>query len=149
MTNSAALSGDYVDLRFIKSRKVCQVIIEIPIEQGSAFVQAFGTPNPATGVPVAIARLQETAKQQEKPKRSWSDIPRSQQAAMKCDDPDFRAFLTERMDYHVGDASAAAKTIRMICAVQSRADIDASERASKAWDSLYSDYQLYQRGAAA
>jgi hypothetical protein len=57
MNAPAAIQGDFVDLRFIKGRKVCQIVIEIPIEAGATFVAAFGTPNPAISVPVAVARI--------------------------------------------------------------------------------------------
>jgi hypothetical protein len=149
--SNAALSGDYVDLRFIKSRKVCQVIIEIPIEQGGAFVQAFGTPNPATGVPVAIARLQEPEKPAtEKPKRQWSDMSRAQQAGIACNEPDFRRFLALDCDgILMLDLDMTADAVRHECGIKSRSELDTNKEAAKKWDKLYSDYQLWRRGAAA
>ena len=61
--NAAAISGDYTDLKFIRTRKVCQVVIEIPMEQASAFIAAFGAPRPDGNVPVALAKLDMRATQ--------------------------------------------------------------------------------------
>ena len=55
---AAAFSGDYCDLKFVKTRKVAQITIEIPLEHAAAFVAAFGAPDPVNGVPVGFARLQ-------------------------------------------------------------------------------------------
>lgn len=155
MTNSAALHGDYVDLKFIKTRKVCQIVVEIPIEQGSAFVQAFGTPNPATGVPVALARLQDAPEQKaDKPKRQWSELSRAEQAGIACEDRRFWEYLTllgkpgERTPV-VQDSEHAARVVRYQCKVNSRANLDHGQMASELWDSLYSDYQRWKMGAAA
>ncbi len=52
---AAAFQGSYCDMKFIKSRSVAQVVIEIPIEQAAAFVAAFGAPDPAKECPVAGA----------------------------------------------------------------------------------------------
>jgi hypothetical protein len=140
----AALSGDYVDLRFIKTRKVCQIVIEIPIEQGNAFVQAFGTPNPATGVPVAIARLTAEPKP-EKAKRSWGELSRAEQAGMKCNDVEFSRFIA--LEY--GTKLDTTATVKWICEVKSRTELDSDEAAGIRWDALYSKFQRWQRGAIA
>ena len=42
----AAFKATYSDLRFVKSRKVAQIVLELPLEQADGFIQAFGTPNP-------------------------------------------------------------------------------------------------------
>lgn len=52
-----AAKGDYCGLKFVQGRKVAQVIIEIPIEHANAFVNAFGTPDSANPVKVALARM--------------------------------------------------------------------------------------------
>lgn len=151
MTDKIVFDGDYTDLKFIKTRKVAVICIEIPIEKATKFVEVFGAPSPATGVPVAIARLQEPEKQQgEKVKRQWNEVPKSNQAAMKCHDPDFRRFLALDFDgILMLDLDMAVEEVKRICGVTSRADIPNNPEAAKKWDRLYSDFQLWQRGAAA
>lgn len=58
MTAKIVFQGNYSDLKFIRTRGVCQIVVEIPLEDGQRFVAAFGAPSPANEVPVAIARLQ-------------------------------------------------------------------------------------------
>ncbi len=53
----AAFTGSYADLKFIKSRSVMQVIVELPIEQADAFLAAFKAPQPGAERPVALALL--------------------------------------------------------------------------------------------
>lgn len=149
----AAMDADYVDLKFIKSRKVCQVVVEIPIERGDEFVKKFGTPSPATGVPVALARLQDSElKQQlkasvEHEKKKWADMPRSQQAACAGSWPDFRQFLDCRVLADVETEDAARSAICLLTGVISRTELDTSEEAAARWDYLYSQYELEKRGA--
>jgi hypothetical protein len=58
MTN-AVIRSDYVMFKPVPSRKVLQIICEIPLEKTGEFLDMFGTPNMETGTPVAIARLME------------------------------------------------------------------------------------------
>lgn len=62
-----AFSGDYTNLKFVAGRKVAQIVIEIPLELATDFVSMFGTPNPAEGTPVAIARLVSQPQPQREP----------------------------------------------------------------------------------
>lgn len=61
----SAITADYAQLKFVQGRKVAQIILEIPIEQGAEFVRMFGTPNPEEGTPVALARLNIARKETE------------------------------------------------------------------------------------
>jgi len=117
---SAAISGDYVDLKFVKGRKVAQIVIEIPIEAANAFVQAFGTPSPAEGVPIALARLQTPKSEPEvtKPHRRMNELPLSQQAGILCSDKMFGLFIQERFNQN---ASYPIEFVRHYCGVSSRA----------------------------
>ena len=147
---AAAFSGDYVDLRFVKSRKVAQVVIELPIEQAAAFVASFGAPNPATGVPVALARLDGGVQEQSPPakeKRRFTELPPSQQAAMRCNEPEFQRFLAGYCDIkQVPDSTLAAALVRSHCGVESRADLDRITDAADMWRSIDADYFAWQRG---
>ena len=136
MTAPAAIQGDYVDLRFVKGRKVCQVVIEIPIEAGESFVAAFGTPNPANGVPVALARIAANAK----PERKGGKM--AQRAGILCNERSFQMFLD------VPDADTAAEAVRRLCRIGSRADLDHDEEAAARFLNLESMYTATLRGAA-
>ena len=149
----AAFQGSYADMRFIKTRSVCAITIEIPIEQAAAFVAAFGAPNPAVECPVAIARI-NPAKATEKPAsdapmqsvaqlktpRRFSELPYATQAALKCDDPAFHLFLREKI---VDDGRSPAEIVREICGVRSRAEIQPGTDAEGRWRWILSGYEAW------
>lgn len=145
MTNAAAIQGDYVDLRFVKGRKVCQVVIELPIEAGASFVAAFGTPNPSNGVPVALARIDPNAK----PERKGGKL--AQKAGILCSEGAFRRYLAEIGEYdgiRMLDLDMAADELRNICGVESRADLDHNEEAARKFKDLEASYKAWMQVAA-
>ena len=114
-----AIAGTYSDLKFIKSRSVAQVVVEVPIERAADVVALFGTPQPGGEVWVGMARLKDnpnaagepdgkasgfepeeggsTPPPAATPRTPWSQMPPAQQAGIRCADPKFMAFLTARM----------------------------------------------------
>ena len=139
-TPPAAIQGDYVDLRFVKTRKVCQIVIELPIEAGGEFVRIFGTPNPVTGVPVGLARMDPAAK----PERKGGKL--AQRAGILCGEGAFWKFL-EAMGYPVFDAlvkdAMAGAHVRTICNVTSRRDLDHDETAGRKFLDLEASYKAW------
>lgn len=128
----SAFAGCYSDLRFIKSRKVAQVVIELPIEQANRFLQAFGAPDPSKETWVAIARLNHAPEsdnsndatelhEPEKPRRQWEHLRPSARAAMLCDQDAFLAFLKVR-----NKVEADAK-IKAHCGIGSKRELDSDE----------------------
>ncbi|MBS7545094.1 hypothetical protein [Ancylobacter oerskovii] len=146
MSSPAAFQGTYSDMRPVKSRKVLQIVVEIPIEQGAAFVAAFGMPNPGTESWVALAKL---VSPEAKPKdsRRWDELSPAQQAGIRCAEKSFWAFLTER-GHPCDTAENAAAFVRSWCGVRSRADIAGNERAEAAWLELDGEYLAWMRYAA-
>lgn len=153
----AAFSADYVDLKFIKSRKVAQIVVEIAIEQSADFVAQFGTPNPACGVPVALARLHPEKPASEAPKlaepmpkerRRFDTLPLPQQAAMRCNEPAFRRFLAEQNGItadEVMNSDMAASLVRIACGVETRADIRDEHPSGLRWRALEAEYSVWMR----
>lgn len=148
--DKAAIYGSLVDVRNVNQHKCVRMLIDVPAEHAPMVMEAFGWPTMANPVPVAIARLQSqpAAQQAEKPERKWSDMPRSQQAGIACSDPDFRSYL-QQIYCMAHDAADPAAAVRHLCQVKSRSELDTNRAAAGLWDKLYSDYQLWRRGAAA
>lgn len=156
MTTPAAIQGDYTDLKFVKGRKVAQIVLEIPIEAAGAFVEAFGTPNPATGIPVAIARIQPSAlkqqlrqsveieREKDKEHRDWNECRPSMQAALRADQPAFWQFLNERCGQRVSCKQDAETATRSLCRVNTRAEFDRSDEKRRLWSKLDSDFQTWE-----
>ena len=147
----AVFAGDYVDLKFIKSRKCAQIYIEIPIERAAEFVAAFGAPSPATGVPVAIARLNPdkpapAPPPPDKERKSWNELSPSAQAAIRCNEPGFWKFLVDRSGYSCGSTDEAAKIVRHLCGVTSRSNLNTDQEAHRIWRETDIAYSNWQRG---
>ena len=103
MTDKAAIHGNYADLKYIKTRSVVQIVVEVPIERAHEITDAFGWTQPGKEIPVALARLNpamvaigDDEQPVEKPRRAFSDLPASQQAAMRCKDADFQAWCDDQ-----------------------------------------------------
>jgi hypothetical protein len=132
---SAAMQADYCDLKIIKTRKVIQVVLEIPQEAGDAFIAAFGLPRSDKNVPVAIARLDLAAKV-EKPKGGRL----AQRAGIMCSDARFAQFLSESYGYR---KDRVVEGLREMCGVQSRADLDHNPQAALKFNKIFDEYNAW------
>lgn len=161
MTAPAAISGDFATYKHVQGRKIMQLVIEVPAEMASAVFAALGTPGSGEAIPVALARLTAAPEPIAKPeatkeRRPFSELPYAQQAAMRCNEPDFEHFLWDRTGLGQG---ADAKSIddmcvdgvvghvRYLCGVNSRSEIIKGTPAGDKWASLEAEYWSWQRGA--
>jgi hypothetical protein len=158
MSDKAAIAGTYSNFRIIRSRKVCVLEIEIPLEAGEQAIRAFGMPQPGAEVPVAVARLQTPDKAETPPAaspvdlkahRRFEDLPYSWQAALRCQDMSFREWLREFYEPDIHDAEDAARFVRGHCGVTSRSDIRPGTKAEKIWERLNLRYALWESARAA
>lgn len=156
MTDPAIIKGTFSDLKFIKSRKVVQVLVEVPIEAGPQVVAAFGTPDPSKETWVALARLTEDAVKQTGVQKA--DKPKggrlAQMAGILCNEPGFRRFLEHILFFKIGDTDVldpdmAADEVRIRCGVTSRAELDTNDEAGKRFLDLVADYELWLKDVAA
>ena len=139
----AAFKATYSDLRFVKSRKVAQIVLELPLEQADGFIQAFGTPNPASETWCAIARLaiaqDKTPPQKIHKTKSWDELRLSQQAAIRCSDEMYRHWLC------VDDEESAKAQVRKACQVDSRAELDTDPDAAGRWHEMEAEFATWKR----
>jgi hypothetical protein len=138
------LKAQYADLKTVKTRSTCQLILELPIEALTDVVALLGAPLPGGEVWVAVARLRpETGAPPAElpaPKRSAS---LAQIAGIMSNEGAFQRFI------RVKNADEAAEYIRAHCHVSSRANIDGNEDATAAFRELKGNYELWMRGEAA
>jgi hypothetical protein len=133
----AAMQADYCDLKIIKTRKVIQVVLEIPQEAGNAFIAAFGLPRSDGNVPVAIARL-DTRAVAEKPKGGKL----AQRAGIVCGEPGFKKYLLSHHPY-IEALGTPAQYLRSYCGVVSRAELDHDAGAAKLFDEMMREYSAW------
>jgi hypothetical protein len=147
MTDQAVTQGCFSDFRLIKGRKVCQIVIEVPIEQADQALSALGgLPQPATEAWVALARLETKAKvtpiKPDNTKLSFESV-------MRCKEPAFQAFLRENEAFfNVRDEVTAADAVRRLCGVESRSGLNTDPLAARLWRGLDARFQAWKRGAA-
>lgn len=152
MTNPAAIKGTFSGIEPVKTRSVVKFIIEVPYEQADASLQALGgLPQPAKEPWVAVALLKtpckpEVPEEVKKPRKAWDDYLPSQQAAIRCSDPEFQKWVYAINDW-VGPrgpdnaVAAAASYVRQECRVTSRSEIRPGTEEACRWSALDERYQ--------
>jgi hypothetical protein len=132
--SAAAFQATYADFRIVKSRKQAQFVFEVPLEMADAALKVLGgLPQPDQDRWVGVAPLD--LKAVAKAKRSWNELPYSQQAALACNDEKFREWIV------AGDADQAAVKVRRHCLVTSRSQLDTDKDAAGLWQRLYQKYR--------
>ena len=117
--------------RPVPSRKVLQIVFEVPLEKDGETLATLGYPNSAEPNWYAIARLQESPRKSavketggvEKPKRKFNDLPLAQQCALLCDDADFINFLHCEYASTFDAFGTVAQTVRHLLCVKSRSEL--------------------------
>lgn len=151
MTAPAAITAQLVDVRNVAAHKSVRLELHVPAEQAGAVMAAFGWPTMADPVPVALARLMAAPEPIAKPeaakeRRPFSELPYSQQAAMRCGEHQFWEFLRWRGAPLIINADEAAYHLRNTCGVGSRSEISKGTAAGSAWERLDADYYAWSRG---
>ncbi len=94
-----AIRATYSDLKLVKTRKVLQLIFEVPIEEADNALRVLGgMPRADAETWVGIAPITEEAATRaptraDKPKRRMAELSRAQQAGILCNDARFHQFL--------------------------------------------------------
>ena len=144
----AVISGSLVDAKNVQTHKSVRLYIDVPAELGEQIVKMFGWPTMAAPVPVAIARLVAPPQQEPANKgRQWEEISPAEQAGIRCHEWQFRRFLKAK-DLPVHDEKSAAETIRVLCRIDSRRDLNTNEQAAQKWREIDDEYQRWQARAA-
>jgi hypothetical protein len=143
MTDQAALSAVYVDYRRVKTRKVMQIVFEVPIERWPTVYPILGEPDIDNSMWFALARLQGV------PGEKLKGGSLAQQAGILCNDGTFIRWAHEHAtgeeEFHGMSSEAAAEYIRFHCGVKSRAHLDHDAEAARRFRDLKADYELWLR----
>jgi hypothetical protein len=170
MTDKAAIDGDYCDFRLVRTRKVCQVVVEFPIERAGEVTQALGWPKPDGTTRCAVAlindgvmegaatredavtaqcdvagssALKATSPSAKSP-RKWADLPPSSRAALLCKEPEFWGYLSAN-GYMSGNEHQASATLKSVCGVSSRAEIVKGSRAAAELSRIIGNYNAWKQ----
>ena len=61
-------------------------------------------------------------------------------AGMLCQNPKFRAFLSAEFGERLDSEKKAAKVVRDVCQVKSRAELDTNREAGRRWQQLVKEF---------
>jgi hypothetical protein len=156
-----AFRAAYADLKIVKTRGVCQVILELPLEQADAALEILGgVPRPDREVWCGVARLAKDgavtsnppAEQHDgspihKDRRPFHTLPLPTQAALLCQDERFQDWFAHQLRGHsfMPDDDREYLTtewVRGRCMVASRKDITAGSEAAKKFLAMYERYMI-------
>ena len=135
------IQGTYADFRVVKTRKVLQMIIEIPIEKSEDFTRKFGLPDPSKEKWVAVAYLNDVT-----PMEQDSDASKIVKiAGILCKSPKFGEYLNNKYNsqININDPESIANMIRTVCAVGSRSEFSTNPVAQKSFVDLHTDYRKW------
>jgi len=144
MSAPAAIKGTFADFKLIKTRKLAQIVIEVPIEEADAALTALGgLPRPDSERWVAMARLDMSGTQRPSQglgeRRQFCDLPMPAQAGIMSDDLKFQLWMSKLPAGKEGENAADA--IRIYCGVGSRAEILPGTHAGARWLELLRSYE--------
>ena len=147
---TGAISASFADFRIVKGRKVAQLIFETPLEAADEALRMLGgLPRPDAERWVGIAPLvgKPTAEQQPAPepetvkkRKPFHTLPRSQQAAILLNEPQFRAWWGPD-DPAEWDDAEADRALKAQLGIASKRDLDHPGAAADAWDRLVATYR--------
>lgn len=143
MKNTGVIAATFSEWKMIKTRKVLQIVLELPLEQQGEVYQTLGVPLPDQEIWVAVARLDMKAGAVKQVEDMRPAAKLSQLAGILCHEGGFQRFVAEQLGDHEASEDNAADYIRLVCSVKSRADIDKSEFASGKFRELRASYQAW------
>lgn len=145
MSEPAAILATFSDWRTVKGRKCLQLIFEVPVEQTQDVLTKLGAPMPHEDRWCAIGLYVKPPQEKAEPKdrRKFSELPLSQQVALRCRDKQFQDWLVEIGCVEDPSEDWAADFVRAHCDVKSRADIEGNQYATERWHLMESNYQQY------
>jgi hypothetical protein len=147
----AAIQASFADFKLIRSRKTCQIVLEIPIEGADAALAALGgIPQPHAESWVGVARLNGVTKPEPEPKekQKWEDLKLSMQAGIRCNEQPFWRYIREKYpEWPIENVEDVEDFVRQRCDVQSRKGLNTDEHAARRWKDLDRSYQAWLRAA--
>lgn len=158
MIKPAAIAATFVDFKNVKTRGVLQLVFEVPLHQAKVALDTLGYPDASAEKWFGIAALSSQQgsnpvsesprsvedKQRTGGKRDWRELQPAQQAALRCNNPVFIAFLREERTFDMSEATCdPAECIRLICGVASRSELNTNQKARAIWHQLDSQFQAW------
>ena len=150
MTDHRIIQARYATWRPVQSRKLLQLVFEVPLEKQGEVLKYLGAPLPDRDIQCAIAVLNGEAgandlqQVSEKPtsevpasppKRKFEDLPLTQQAVLLCKREAFQRYI------QVENEEAAKEWLCDHLGISSRSEIENSFNKTENFKDLYGRFQ--------
>ena len=147
MTQAKPIKATFSDFKLVKGRKVAQLVFEVTTDQADEALNSLGglpRPDAERWFGIVALDLSKAATpapaEPEKGSRKWEDLAPATQAAIRCQQRDFRKFLG------AVDGAEVAERVRAQCGVNSRGDLNTEPEAAARWRTLDDQFQKSQKG---
>ncbi len=138
---SFTVQGADMDARLTKAAmgtRFVMVLVEIGDDELPVKKEARAEPRPS-------ARPTPPTDGAARGKMDWRDVQPSAQAALRCEQPPFWAFLREVHGYvTVHDTEGAASAVRHLCVAKSRSEFSTDQRKRVLWKQLDDQFQAWK-----
>lgn len=115
---------------------------EQPVHQPA---KEYSELTPATPQPAPHPAAKRTSEASSRSRMDWRELQPAAQAALRCNEATFWAFLREVEAYpDVESPETAAVAVRHICRVTSRAELGTNAKARVIWHQLDSGFQAWK-----
>lgn len=147
MPKPAVIKAEFTDYRPVKTRKVLQLVFEVPAESQTEVFAALGYPISGTSLWVAIAKLAEPLTTgAPAPERSEPRIyTRSQIAFLKLKDKDFLAWLVDTYWTGKEDVGDYDALLKRALGIKSKSELNTDGLASMEWDKMLASFDYRGR----
>lgn len=95
-------------------------------------------------VVVEVGDNEEAVDHKMEERSRWADLGATKQAAMRCRDPVFWAWLEEERGYEANSNDDAAAYVRNYCGVASRSELAKNSVAKAKWHELDNQFQAWK-----
>ena len=160
MSDDCVIEGDYADFKIVRTRQVCQIVVEVPIEKAGEVSRLLGFPLPGTNTRCAVVRLnlpgagastaaRERVGDEDRVVAGATSPTRtnSQRAAFLLTNPDFRRFLSALRGDNpptVTSEEQANRNLKAWLGIASKTALDDPDWA-ESWDSILGRFKAFQQ----
>ena len=138
---ATAFQATYSDFKIIRGRKVCQIVLEVPLEAADAAMAVLGgVPRPDQETWVGVARIAPASPQElpARPVDGKEDKSLVLRSVMLSDDKRFAVYVDHR-----NGMGGPTDYIRNYCGVKSRKDIVIGSPAAREFIELEADFYTW------
>jgi hypothetical protein len=138
---AAAIKATFTDYRRIKSRKVMQIVFEVPLETWPRDYKVLGEPEIETSQWFAIARMTGAAEPAPAPKDHQSNLAAN--AALMMQEPIFTLFMRDMVPDHRSDN--VDNLLKRYLGISSKSELNTDAAAAARWRDLRAEYEAWKR----